>query len=130
MGNGDSVLGISGSGGSSLEAGPGGGVLDVSSTGRGDAACTGVCSPELAGSSGFATVSLPDVRISRTDNESDERRPSVPDATTLSWTASIEGGGTRLRSSADFDKRDEVRCRVIGVCGLTGDCVRLVSILL
>ncbi len=114
MGNGDSDLGMSGRGKSSLKAG---GAADVapgtSGTGRGAVRPVGVLSPEVDGSSGLATISLPGVCISNTDRDSDERRSSGSGPT--EWPASIEGGGIRLRGSADFDRRDEVRWRGPGV---------------
>ena len=67
MDNGDSVLGMSGKGKSSFKAG-------TSDAGRGAAAPVGVLSPELDGSSGLATISLPGVDISNTEKDSAERR--------------------------------------------------------
>ena len=75
IGSGASVLGRSGYGTSSFGGMDTGTASGLCTAGRGVWVLTGVLSSE--GASGFATVSLPEVGISSTDNDSDERRSFI-----------------------------------------------------
>lgn len=125
-GMGESVLGISGKGTSSLVH-----CLGVVSSGMvGGCGCspsTGVLVREPPGSSGFAMVSLPDVMISCTELESEDLRLGA--RVDSCGNGSIDGAGTRRMGSGDLDIRDDARWPPSGGRGLTGVGRRLLSAL-